>query len=167
MKSACFNPRLNAFKRNPGTIRYNRSQKPYKTTTYYVGIVAKKRPTLSSWPQADGPRRHSDAIFLNHQPYPPIRLAERFRMRQYHRPDLLLGNWSLIPTLEEAAFVDFTGDLFRLHSMAGVSKDVYYGFFKFHFKCEFTENYPTSEIKVLITSASSPPLTLMELHGIK
>ncbi len=34
--------------------------------------------------------RHSDAVFLYHQPYPPIRLDKGFRMRQYHRPNLLL-----------------------------------------------------------------------------
>ena len=84
---------------------------------------------------ADGPRRQqSDAVFLYHQPYPPIRLAERFRMRQNHRPYLLFGNRRLIPTLEEAAFIDFTGDLASLHAMSGAGKEEYYGFFEFHYK---------------------------------
>ena len=53
-------------------------------------------------------------------------------MRQNHRPYLLFGNRRLIPTLEKAAFIDFTGDLVSLHTMTGLCKEEYYGFFEFH-----------------------------------
>ena len=53
-------------------------------------------------------------------------------MRQDYRPDLLLGNRLLVPTLIEATLVDLTGELFRLHAMTAVCKEENYGFFEFH-----------------------------------
>ena len=53
-------------------------------------------------------------------------------MRQNHRPDLLLGNRLLIPACIKATIVDLTGDMVSLHSLSGLGKEKYYGFFKFH-----------------------------------
>lgn len=53
-------------------------------------------------------------------------------MREDHCPDLLFGHGLLVPTNIEAALVDLTGNLLRLHTMARIGKKVYYGFGEFH-----------------------------------
>ena len=53
-------------------------------------------------------------------------------MRQYHRPNLLLRNWFLIPALIKATLIDFAGNLVSPHAVSGAGEEEYYSFFKFH-----------------------------------
>ena len=71
---------------------------------------------------------------LYHQTDAAFGLDEGVGVGHYYGIDLLAGDRGVIQALVELALVDFTGDLLRLHAVAGAGEEVDNGFFEFHIR---------------------------------
>lgn len=53
-------------------------------------------------------------------------------MRHHHSVHHLAVHRGLVPAVEQASLVNLAGNLICLHSVAGGSKDIHYGFLNLH-----------------------------------